>query len=404
MRDRPARVLLIAPQPFFEPRGTPFNVLQMVRALSRGGYDVHLATYSIGEPIEVPGVVIHRSLPLPGIVSVPIGFSGKKLVMDAMLALTAWRLLLTRRFDVVHAVEESIFFTLPLAALRGAPVIYDLDSCISDQLEYTGRVRSRVLLRAIRGLESAALRRSALAITVCRSLTEMVRETARSLPVVQIEDCPVDETLGMADPEAVSRLRHDLGLAGCRVAVYTGNLESYQGIELLFDSVPPLVERCPSARLVLVGGEADQVASARRTLAARGLESFVFLVGKQPPERMAEYMALADALVSPRQHGLNTPLKIFSYMHAGVPIVATDLPTHTQVLDRQTAVLAPADARSFGLALASVLGDPPAFAHLGEAARERVHRDFSREAFARKLLNAYASLAAPRLSKRASSM
>ena len=100
-----------------------------------------------------------------------------------------------------------------------------------------------------------------------------------------------------------------------------------------------------------------------------------------------------SVLVSPRLHGGNTPLKLYSYMWSAVPIVATDLPTHTQVLDAGSAVLRPATADGLAGGMLEVLGDPARFAPLGAAARARVASDFSRDAFRRKLLAAYASLA-----------
>jgi glycosyltransferase involved in cell wall biosynthesis len=387
--DRPPRVLLVAPQPFFELRGTPINVLQMARTLCGAGYDLHLATYDLGAPVALAGLTHHRAPAVPGIRSVPIGFSARKLALDAALALRVWSLLLARRFDAVHAVEEAIFFTLPLAKLRGIPVIYDLDSALSDQLRYSGAVRSGALLRAARALEGAAIRRSDLAITVCQSLTDMVHARDGRVPVVQIEDAPLEESLREPDPTAVVALRRRLGLEGRRVAVYTGNLEPYQGIGLLLDALPVVVAACPDARLLIVGGEPRHVEEHRAAVAARGLADHVVFAGKQPPEAMADFMAIADVLVSPRQAGGNTPLKLYSYMHAGVPIVATELPTHTQVLDDETAVLAPPTPAELGRALGAVLARPAAYASLGAAARRRVAERYSREAFARKLLDAY---------------
>jgi glycosyltransferase involved in cell wall biosynthesis len=390
------RVLLVAPQPFFELRGTPINVLQMARTLCGAGYDLHLVTYDIGAPVDVPGLTHHRAPGVPGIRSVPIGFSARKLALDAALALRVSSLLLRRRFDVVHAVEEAIFFTLPLAKLRRVPVIYDLDSALSDQLRYSGAVRSPTLLRAARALEGAAISGSDLAITVCQSLTELVRARDSRVPVVQIEDAPLEESLREPDAAAVAELRHRLGLEGRAVAVYTGNLEPYQGVGLLLEALPTLVAACPNARLLVVGGEPGQIAAHRMALTARGLAEHVVFAGRQPPEAMAEYMALADALVSPRQAGSNTPLKLYSYMHAGVPIVATDLPTHTQVLDDTTAVLCAPTPAGLGAALAAVLASPAAYAGRGAAARRRVEAQYSREAFARKLLAAYDQVLSPR--------
>jgi hypothetical protein len=220
------RILLIAPQPFFAQRGTPINVRQMVQTLCEAGHEVHLATYPMGEPVEMPNLVIHRALPIPGVRSVPIGFSWRKVALDAILALRVWMLLAGKRFDVVHAVEESVFFALPAALLRGIPVIYDLDSWLSDQLVYGGRVKSPAILKMLRGVERAALRRSRLAITVSASLSDAVRAMSPGALVAQIEDCPIEEALRAPDPARVASLRESFGIGKRRANVYTGNHES----------------------------------------------------------------------------------------------------------------------------------------------------------------------------------
>ncbi|MGH7664218.1 MAG: glycosyltransferase family 4 protein [Gemmatimonadaceae bacterium] len=391
--QRGLRVLMVAPQPFFEARGTPINVLRMVRALCHAGHRVHLVTYPLGTGVTIERLVHVRSAGWPGIRRVPIGFSKRKVLLDALMAIRVGALLFTRRFDVVHAIEESVFFVLPLALLRGVPVIYDLDSSISEQLEYSGTIRGRFLLQGVRALESAALRRSALAITVCGALTDTVRSLHPRARIAQIEDCALEEALRVPDAEAVARLRAQHGLVGARVLVYTGNLEPYQGIDRLLGALPYIVARHPAARLLVVGGESQDIARFHRLLQRSGAGHHVVFAGKQSPGLMPEFMAMGEVLVSPRCSGRNTPLKLFSYMHSGVPIVATDLPTHTQVLDSDTAVLCAPTAHGLATAISEVLERPDAYRKVGTAARERVRQRYSPEAFARKLLEAYAHVA-----------
>src|SRR6478672_8485204 len=100
VRPTVMRILLIAPQPFFAQRGTPINVRQMVQTLCEAGHEVHLATYPMGEPVEMPNLTLHRAWPVPGVRTVPIGFSWRKVALDAMLALRVWSLLAGKRFDV----------------------------------------------------------------------------------------------------------------------------------------------------------------------------------------------------------------------------------------------------------------------------------------------------------------
>jgi glycosyltransferase involved in cell wall biosynthesis len=372
--DRPAeraRVLVVAPQPFFELRGTPLNVLAMLRTLCAAGHEVHLATFGLGETVPIDGLTYHRAPALPFARTVPIGFSARKVAHDAALAVLVAGLIATRRFDVVHAVEEALFFALPLARARNIPVIADVDSSLSDQLAYGGTIRAAAALRAARAVERMALRRSRLAITVCRSLTEMVAERAPALPVAQIEDCAPEGSERPPDPARLEELRREWNPDGAPLAVYTGNLAAYQGIALLFDALPVLAARLPPARLLVVGGSAEEIGAARASLGARGLAHLVRFAGRQPADRMAEFMALGDVLVSPRLHGDNTPLKIYAYMASGRPIVATDAFTHTQVLDERTALLCAPSPEGLGTALATVLADPIAFAGRGGAARAR---------------------------------
>jgi len=85
---------------------------------------------------------------------------------------------------------------------------------------------------------------------------------------------------------------------------------------------------------------------------------------------ISSYLSMADVLVSPRSHGGNLPLKVFDYLAAGRPIVATDIPTHRTVLNDQRAVLVPPHTRGLAEGILSLLADPERAARLGHAARE----------------------------------
>ena len=71
-----------------------------------------------------------------------------------------------------------------------------------------------------------------------------------------------------------------------------------------------------------------------------------------------------------------SPLKLFDYMAAGVPIVASDLPALREVLrHEENALLArPGDPDAFADAVRRLLADPALAARLGAQARADVHR------------------------------
>ena len=58
---RPRRVLMLAPEPFFEPRGTPFSEYHRIRALGELGHQVDLVTYPIGRDVALPNLTIYRA-------------------------------------------------------------------------------------------------------------------------------------------------------------------------------------------------------------------------------------------------------------------------------------------------------------------------------------------------------
>jgi glycosyltransferase involved in cell wall biosynthesis/SAM-dependent methyltransferase len=383
-------VLLIAPQPFFTPAGTPLNVLQMCRALTEIGHEVELLTLPMGETRALPGVTYHRVARIPSLDRVPIGFSPAKAVYNLLLALALVRRLRARRFAAVHAIEESAFFAMPIARWFGTPGIMDLDSDLCYQLRENRSRLARLLAEPARRLRRRALRQATCALTVARALSELVRQESPATPVFEIRDIPGDAVLRPPDPQALEAIRDELGLNGRRLVVYTGNFDRRQGAELLIEAMPEVVARCPDALLLLVGGDPEQVAAMRELAGARGVAASVRAIGRRPLEQMPEFMALADVLVSPRLEPLVTPLKIYAYMASGRPVVATDLPTHTDVLDGSSARLVPPSAGGLAEGIVAVLEDPVSGLELGRNARAVVERDHTYGAFRTQMSALYA--------------
>ena len=171
--------------------------------------------------------------------------------------------------------------------------------------------------------------------------------------------------------------------------VYTGNFDVRQGVQALIQAMPEVLAKRPDARHVLVGGEAQQIARLKELAARLGAAEGVHFAGKQPSETMPEWMGLATILVSPRLEPLITPLKIYAYMASGRPIVATDLPTHTQVLDAGTAFLAEPTPEGLASGILEALSDHAEAARRGAAARDLAHRRHSFAAFKASILGVY---------------
>jgi glycosyltransferase involved in cell wall biosynthesis len=389
------RILMIAPEPFFEPRGTPFSEFHRIRALSTLGHTVDLATYPFGQNVDLPGLRVYRCLRPPFVRRVKIGPSWAKVFLDLALALTATRLALTRRYDAVHSHEEGGGIGVWLAWWLGVPHLYDMHSSLPQQVANFGYGRATWLARLLGWLERLMVRRSAVVIAICPELETTVRTISADVPTIVIENAPGSGDVGGAGRGREVRAR--LGVDDATpLILYTGTFEAYQGLELVYAAMKPVLETRPDAKLVLVGGEPAQIDRARATVRALGIEPAVTFTGQRPSEEIPAYLDAATVLVSPRSTGTNTPLKIYQYLRSGRPIIATRLRTHTQVLSDDVAFLAEPTPEAFAAAILRALGDPAEAAAHGRRAQELAASRYTDEVFLAKTRQACGLLMAER--------
>jgi glycosyltransferase involved in cell wall biosynthesis len=386
------RLLMIAPEPFFEPRGTPFSEFHRIRALTELGHHVDLVTYPFGEDVAMPGLRIFRCLRPPFVTGVQVGPSLAKIPLDAMMALTATRRALTQRYDAIHSHEEGGLIGVLLAAVLRLPHLYDMHSSLPQQLTNFAFSRSVIIRRLFLAIERLMIRRSRVVIVICPSLEETVREIDPQAQTVLIENAPGSEDQ-QASPAQAAAVRRALALDdGAPIVLYTGTFESYQGLDLLFDAMALVHAARPDARVVLAGGKPDQISRAQEQARAAGIERITVFTGERPASDIPAYLQAADVLVSPRSRGTNTPLKIYQYLRSGKPIVATRLLTHTQVLSDQTAILTGISPRELAEGILAAVGDPERAAAVGKRARELAETKYSHEAYLERTRQACAAL------------
>ena len=345
---------MVAPEPIFEPRGTPLSVVGRLKAYSEMGHSVDLLTYSIGQDVRLPNVRIHRIAKVPGIRRIKIGPSARKLPLDFLLAVKSAVWASSRRFDLIHTHEEAGLWGAALGRWFGIPHLYDMHSSLPQQLGNFQFTKSKLLVRLFERMEAWILRHSGAVITICPDLQRYVQKRFPGKRSLLIENV-VDYGMVFGERDRSGKIRESLGLSGKKTVLYTGTFEPYQGLDLLIESARAVRHAVPSVRFLLVGGHPEQVEYYNRKVKNLGLESGFIFTGQVPPQEVNSYIRCADALVSPRTRGTNTPLKIYAYLRSGVPIVATRLWTHTQVLDDRVAILTEADPESFGRGIVKAL-------------------------------------------------
>jgi glycosyltransferase involved in cell wall biosynthesis len=179
-------------------------------------------------------------------------------------------------------------------------------------------------------------------------------------------------------------MKQELGIDGLML-MYVGNLEPYQGIELLLESFSLVLKATEKADLVIIGGQVSDVCRYQQKAHHLGIQRRVHFCGPRPLEHLGEYLAEADILVSPRISGNNTPMKLYSYLDSGTAILATALPTHTQLLDGQVAMLAEPSPKAFSEAMLRLIEDKNLRQKLGHAGKKLVEEHYSYRVFREKL-------------------
>ncbi len=380
------RILVLAPHPFFQLRGTPIDVDILLRALStRPGVSIDLVVYGEGEDREYPNVRTFRTAANALTRGVKPGFSLRKLACDAAMFHVAWTLVREHRYDVVHAGEEAVFMAMIFQRLHGVPFVYDLDSSIAQQM-----VEKYPWLRPIApvldALESRAIRSAVATAPVCNALADLCRARG-SRHVVTLHDISQLDEPG-APPSG--RLRAELAdvspaSAGRRLLLYVGNLETYQGVDLLVEAFAIAASRTEAVDLVVIGGDPDDVTAYRTKIDGLGLAGRAHFLGPRPFDQLEAYLADADVLVAPRITGINTPMKVFPYLHSGRAVLVTDLPTHSQILTSDVAMLAPAEPEGFATAIVRLVEDPELRARLGRNGRAFVEATHTFDAHKRRV-------------------
>lgn len=182
------RVLMIAPEPFFTPRGTPFSIRGRIQALVALGHSIDLVTYHAGDDIALPGLRIYRTPSIPRMRSVPIGPSFTKLFLDILVFGLVLTRLIKEKYDVIHTHEEAGLMGAVLAPWARAQHIYDMHSSLPQQLKNFQTCNYRPIVRCFEIMERFVVRRADVVIAICPQLLEHVAAIDRDRPCFLIEN------------------------------------------------------------------------------------------------------------------------------------------------------------------------------------------------------------------------
>ncbi|MDP2005217.1 MAG: glycosyltransferase, exosortase A system-associated [Rubrivivax sp.] len=307
----------------------------------------------------------------------------------------------TLRPDVLHA-HSPVLNALP--ALRvgkqlGIPVVYEVRAFWEDAaVDHGTTAEGSMRYRLTRRLETHALRRAAHVFTICEGLRKDI--VGRGIAADKVTVIPNAVDIENFEPGGIpdAALKEGLGLTGSTVLGFIGSFYAYEGLDLLLDALPGLLQLRPDVRVLLVGG-GPQDAALKAQAAALGVADKVVFTGRVPHAEVQRYYDLVDVLTYPRHSmrltELVTPLKPLEAMAQGRLLVASDVGGHKELIrDGETGVLFKAgNAQALADAVDGLLQRRDEWPVLRAAGRRFVELERTWQASASRYLGPFQALA-----------
>jgi glycosyltransferase involved in cell wall biosynthesis len=373
------KILMLVPQPFFSPRGTPISIRSRLTALSELGHEVDVITYHLGGEVKIPGVTILRTMKFPFIKEVAVGPSLSKIILDILVIIKAVRMLSKNKYDLLHTHEEAAIFGSVLTKFFKVRHLYDFHSSIPQAMRNFGYTGYFPLIAMLEFIERWIIKSSDGIITVSTVLDNYIRRINNSAVSVIIENSPPSASPDVNTDALISLKCVRPDLACKKIVLYTGTFEVYQGLELLIESAYLVMKRLPDVQFILVGGRPQQIKNLSELVEHHGIKSNFHFMGSLPVDVVPAIIDIADVLISTRITGNNPPLKIYEYMKSGKPIVATNIEAHTQILNNDIAVLVDPRPESIAYGIISLLDDPSSAKRLGVRSKQHFETNYSSE-------------------------
>lgn len=266
-----------------------------------------------------------------------------------------------------------VFYSRELSALapiakKGLPYFYE----------------AHTLPKALRRRHLKILRKASGIVCISQHLAEVFK---KYLSESRVHVAPDGADLKAFDGNvSCHQARSDLGFSQTASIIgYAGHLYEWKGARTLAEASEYLDE---NTIVFFLGGTQPDIEKFRQWCLQKGLRKAQVL-GAVAPDKVPLYLAAADILALPnsgkfeisRAH--TSPLKLFEYMAARRPIIASDLPSLREILDESTAVFfAPDDPLSLSRKIKSLLADRGLAERLATNAAQKV-RAYSWQARAR---------------------
>lgn len=347
------RIALVGAFPYPVPQGSQIFLRDNALALKARGHEVHLVVYSYGQGRDQSGLTIHRCRHIPGEGKTAAGPSLAKPFQDLALAKKLREVVARHRIDAVIAHNYEALLVGLAAGKR--PLIYHAHNAMSDELPYYFRWP----------LWPAKLGRW-LDRTFPRRADRVIVPHQRLAGHLVVRGCDHTKISVVPPPLRASDFTPCEVGGGLPPVLYTGNLDAYQNLGLLFASMERVRKRFPEARLLIATAESAEFPDAE-VVSVKGFDA------------LHRVLAADSVLALPRVSWSGYPVKILNAMAAGKAIVACRSAAYPLTDGVDGLVVEDDNPRYFAEALIALMTDAKLRKRLGVAARAKVEQEHQPE-------------------------
>ncbi|PWB52846.1 MAG: hypothetical protein C3F06_07115 [Candidatus Methanoperedenaceae archaeon] len=363
--SRRFKIAMVAACPFPYSRGTPIRIFKMAEALAKRGHEVHVVTYHLGVEVKQDLFKIHR---IPDVKTYKKCSPGptfqKLLVIDFLLAIKLYKILRMYEIDLIHAHNyEGLVVSIGVRKLTKHPVIYDAHTILTSELPYYEFGLPKYIRNGIaRRLDMVIPDMADYVISVTDDIErELTRHKQVSPSNISVIPNGVELDYFNIKPEENREFEQRN-----KILIFTGNLASYQRIDLLLRAFAQVSSQRDDVRLQIIS---DSPFDNYEYLAgALGIREYIDILrldfAKIPP-----YIVNADVALNSRIECPGIPQKILNYMAAGKAIVSFEGSAKNLEHGNTGLVIENGNIKEFSKAILQLLDDPELSHRLGTNAK-----------------------------------
>lgn len=402
---------------FCEPHAAQLHIYHTIRGLQRTGHQVALLALQGRQVLFTQDLQVFKSDNLQASHYGHMGVSGtslfknvesgvrrlqSKLHLPYLALFDSYRMaeagfINLKGFDLIHERFNLLAIGGAWASKRlGIPFVLEINADLLEQRKLKGiperGLRRLFAIWATRVCFNAA----AKIICISADLKDHLRSTW-NIDESKLTVLPCAADVDAFLPNHNSELiRRDLGLTTELVVMWVGGFYPWHDLDLLLESFAQVLQKNSNARLVLVGDGPTRGSIAQK-VQKNGLQQSVIMTGAIAHADIPEILSIADITVVPStlvpasRGGTGTPLKLFEYMAAGKPIIATASNQAAEVIrhGHNGLLVEAGDVHRFAEAILTLLYDPVERMRLGQNARQQAIERYSWEQYTRRLEEIY---------------